>query len=265
MTQVFLNHKTEEKKIVLSVKHYLSQCLISGWLDSEDIPGGSKLNSEIIDNIAMSHYFIAFISRRYLGSNWCMHELEEAQRHALDDNVIIIPVLLDSKDNLELNRLDSSRKNMIESILQKYKYIQYDQYDTEESNRKIAYAIGKHNKIQFDPIIQRTIREYKLQLIQFQITANDGNLPTDFLSQWGINVEKNFLAHHDSDKEKPLRTGKAIAFSGQGPNWLYVYLAVPFKNLCPIYIFNNRSEEYICVYDLNTATPGNLGIRCRIE
>jgi TIR domain len=100
MTQVFLNHKTEEKAIVLSVKNYLTRCLISSWLDSEEIQGGVKLSSSILAGIKTSPYFLAFISPRYARSNWCMRELEEAERYALDGKAVIIPVLLTPRDEL---------------------------------------------------------------------------------------------------------------------------------------------------------------------
>jgi TIR domain len=100
MTQVFLDHKTEEKAIVLSVKNYLTRCLISSWLDSEEIQGGVKLSSSILAGIKTSPYFLAFISPRYARSNWCMRELEEAERYELDGKAVIIPVLLTPRDEL---------------------------------------------------------------------------------------------------------------------------------------------------------------------
>lgn len=252
MAQVFLNHKTEEKSIVLSVKDYLARCLISAWLDSEEMHGGFKLNSSIFQGIATSRYFIAFISQRYVRSNWCMRELEEADRHALNGKVTIIPVLLDPPNELKLHELDRGRAIVLESLLASSIWIPYDRHDPVQSAAKIATTIGRHEKIEFAPIESRTVDRTELQLIQFQITADDRSLPTDILRSWDLNIERDFLAYREGEK-KPLRAGKPVALNGAGPNWLYAYLAVRFKNLCPVYVFNNRSNEYICVYD--TGTP----------
>jgi hypothetical protein len=257
MTQAFLNHKTEEKNIVLSVKDYLARCLINAWLDAKDMHGGLKLTDSILQGIATSHYFIAFISQRYVRSDWCMRELEEAEGHALSGKAIIIPVLLDSYDELKLSELPPGRSTFLNSILSRYVRILYNRYDQEQSAREIASAIGRHEKIQFGPVVPKTVGGIELQLIHFEITAPGGSLPTDILRGLDLNIERDFLAYQAEDK-KPLRAGKPVAFSGKGPNWLYAYLVVQFKNQCPVYVFNNLSSEYICVYDIG-APPRQLG------
>lgn len=252
MTQVFLNHKTEEKKIVLSVKEHLTDCLIKSWVDSDDMHGGVKLSTSILEGIATSRYFVAFISYRYVRSNWCMRELEEADRYALDNKVTIVPVLLNSRDELKLDELASPQRVLLDSILSRYKWIAYNEFDPIKSAIEIADAIGKHEGIKFAPVVRKTIGGVDLQLIQFQVIANNGSLPTDMLCRWSLNIEPDFLAYAEGDK-KPLRAGKPVAISGKGPNWLYAYLTVPFKNLCPVYVFNQWSNEYICVYDIGSA------------
>jgi hypothetical protein len=262
MAQIFLNHKTEEKKIALVIKKYLSSCLISAWIDSEDIKGGSKLNASILGGIKTSRYFIALISHRYVRSNWCMHELEQAQHHALNGNVIIIPILLNSQEELKYEELSNEIVNILTSLLQIHKYIQYDQYDPNKSGAEIADAIGHYNKISFNPVKKKTIRGVTLQLIEFKITSmnnqNKPHLPTNFLETWDLN-ETNFLEYHGNDTEdKPLRVGEPIAFSGAGPGWLYAYFAVQFKNLCPFYVYNSVTKEYVCAYDVGAA-PSKQG------
>lgn len=244
MKQVFLNHKTEDKTIVLAVHEHLTQCLISSWLDSEDIRGGEGLVSGIQSGIANSRYFLAFISPKYVRSSWCMHELQQAMTREIQGKTIIIPILLSPKEELEMNQLPPERKNFLEPILGGKKYITYDKYDKDKSNEEIAIEIGKHNKIRFYPITRKTVQGTEIQLIKFDIST----LPTNFLQEWNLNIESDFLGD-DGDQTKPLHKRKAIAFYGQGPGWLYSYLTLPFKNLCPVYVFNNRSEEYICVYD----------------
>jgi hypothetical protein len=185
-----------------------------------------------------------------------MHELQQATTREIYRKTTIIPILLSSKEELELNQLPQEQKKFLESILEGKKYITYDKYNKKKSNEEIATVIGKHNKICFDPITRKIFQGTEVQLIQFQIVAENNILPTNFLQEWNLNIE-DFLGE-DGDKKKPLHKRKAIAFCGQGPSWLYSYLTLPFKNLSPVYVFNNRSDEYICVYDPNTP-PKQLG------
>jgi hypothetical protein len=260
MAQVFISHKTRDKKIALLMGKYLEQRLISSWIDSQGIQVGDSLNSEIIQNIKESRYFAALISHEYIRSDWCMLELKEVQRHLLDGSTTIIPILLDDKDALKINELPPDRANLLDSLLSGVKYTQYDQYNPDSCFVEIAKSIAKGEKIMFDPVQQKNVEGTELQIIQFNITAQDG-LPTNFLSQWNLSVEKDFLAYHDSDAgEKLFRAGQPVALSGKGPAWLYAYLTVQFKNLCPVYIFNSLSKEYICVYDnnLTASRQGNV-------
>jgi TIR domain len=257
MKQVFLSHKTEEKTIVLSVQNYLTRCLISSWFDSNELQGGGKLASSIRAGLGASPYCLAFISSRYIHSNWCMHELEEAERHARNGKTIIIPVLLDPRADLKqkLNDLSPEHAGLLESVLERYICIDYDRHDKQESAKTIAKAIAKHQKIEFVPIESKSLDGKEVQLIQFNLVA--GDLPTDLFQKWTINFEDDFLAFSDGE-EKPIRAGEPVALNGKGPAWLYAHLTTGFKNLCPVYVFNNPSKEYICVYD-SGKPPNNLG------
>jgi hypothetical protein len=260
MTQVFLNHKSEEKSIAIAVKKYLNRCLISVWIDSDEMHGGSMLSSSILEGINTSRYFLAFISPRYVRSDWCMRELEEAESSAIRGKVIIIPVLLTPKDELRLNELSSRSATLLNSILSRYVFINYDKYDPDLSARNISNAIAQQQLIQFEPVQLTNIDGIDVQLIQFDLI--NGLLPTNLFQKWTLNFEHDFLSYKDGE-EKPLRAGKPVALNGKGPAWLYSYLTVGFKNLCPVYIFNNPSEEYICVYDTGTP-PLNEGKVLRV-
>lgn len=257
MPRAFLSHKTEEKDIARFVQKYLARCLINAWLDTSDMPGGVKLTNSILQGIATSPYFIAFISPHYVRSNWCIRELEEADRHAQNGKATIIPVLLTPYAELALDDIAPDRTIFLESILSRYVGILYNQHEPEQSAHAIAAAIGQHAKIQFDPVVSKIIAGTELQIIQFDITAPGNILSPDILRTFDLNIERDFLACREGE-DKPLRAGKPVAFSGQGPNWLYAYLVAPFKNLCPVYVFNNRSNEYICVYD-NDITARRVG------
>jgi TIR domain len=257
MAQVFISHKTEEKQIALDIKEYLSCCLISAWVDLEEISAGEKLGTSIIEGIANSNYFIALISSRYVSSNWCMHELEEACGRQVNGSIQIIPILIDSRDSLGIDQLSSSRARILESVLSSSLYVKYDQYDHKKSMNKIADAIGKFNQVAFDTIKTKKIRESEFQVINFRITTDDGALPTDIFRRWNINIGHDFLAHHENES-KPLRAGKPVIISGKGPNWLGAYLAIQFKNLCSVYLFNNNTQDYICVYTMSSNEQGRV-------
>lgn len=247
MASVFLSHKTEEKSIVIPVRDHLARCLVSTWLDSAEMYGGTKLNSGFLEGIATRRYFMAFVSHRYVRSDWCMHELEEFERHARGGEIIIIPVLLDSRDELKLDELPRDRAIRIESMLERYVAVRFDQYDPAKSTKEIAAAIGRHEGLQFHPVERVVVQGEELQLIRFQITTGDGMLPTGFLRAWDVNIEQ-FVACQEGE-DRPIRGGSPVALNGKGPAWLYASLATPFKNLCPVYVFNSPSGEYICVYD----------------
>ncbi len=259
MAQVFLSHKSEETAIALQVKEFLQRCLISVWLDSDNLQGGAGLSPSILAQMAASRYFVPLISSRYVRSNWCLHELEEAQNQLLNDQIKVIPVLLEPKEKLGLNELSPGKAAMLNSILSRNLYLSYDSYDQQQSCIRIANTIGSYNKIQFAPVVTKSLGGVDLQVIQFEITADDGNLPSILLSEWQVEIEREFLSYHDNDeKARPLIARKPVAISGKGPNWLCAYISTQFKNLCPVYVFNNKSNEYICVYD-NGIPSSHLG------
>lgn len=241
---VFLSYKTEDGNLVVSIKKYLAKCLISCWHDSEDMRAGSVISTGINQGLANSKFFIAFISTQYLQSKWCMHELESAYQLSVQDDLIIVPVLLEAKDVLEKSQAFLEHKYLISSILFKNVIINERIDKTQKAiNDTLASYIG----IKFNPVILKTIQEIELQLINFEITTDDKLLASNFLSQWEINIEKDFMANENN--HKPIHPGKAVAIDGKGPNWIFSYLSIFFKNLCPVYIFNIRSGEYICTYD----------------
>lgn len=212
------------------------------------MPGGSKLSSAIGDGIASSPHFVGLLSRRYLGSNWCIDELEEAERRARDGQLRILPLLLEAGSALDLEDLAPERRRLFESIVGRYSGVHYDRNDPLKSGLQVAEAIGQHVGIAFAPIERKKIEGVELQLIEFRVTAPKGRLPTDFLQSWECDIEHEFVAYTDREN-KPLRGGVPVALSGKGPNWLYACLALKFKNLCPVYVRNK--SEYIRVYDLD--------------
>ena len=248
MARVFLNHKSQDKAVVVAVRDHLARCLVSSWLDSDETVGGARLDSAIRSGIKACPYFVAFISHRYARSDWCMHELEQAEARARKGAAVIIPVLLDPVEELEMGRLPPDRTDRLESLLDGRAVIRLDRDDPGKGIEEIAAAIGKHEQIRFLPVERTAVGGEEVQLVRFRITAEHGILPSGFLRGWGLDFQADFLAYHDGEAN-PFRAGLPVAFNGKGPCWLYAYLAVCFKNLCPVYVFNHPSSEYVCVYD----------------
>ena len=99
------------------------------------------------------------------------------------------------------------------------------------------------------PVQIKNLDGIEIQLIELSIESADGNLPPDFLKTFELNIENDFLAYGEDQSNKPLRAGIAVALNGKAPNWLYAYLTISFKNLCPVYLFNRTIPGYVCGYD----------------
>lgn len=248
MMNVFLNHKYEEKSCVLKIREYLSRCLINTWLDSDELIIGNKLSSKILDGINKCQFFVAFLSARYVQSDWCMKEFEEAYTQAVQGDCKILPILLSTKEQLELDRLPQERSSLINSVLTNYKYELYDPYDPIGCSKAVTDAINSDRGIIFDPIESKIIGGCALQIINLEVTDWDSST----LDRMALNIERDFVST-DGSSDKPLRVEKPVALSGKASNWHYTYLATQFKNLCPVFVYNTQSSGYVCVYTMNNS------------
>ncbi len=254
MPQAFLSHNHKEKSLVLEIFEHLQNCFIECWLDKQDIPVGSELAGEIFHGIGHSSYFLPFISNNYLASSWCLDELKAAYSTYQKNKIKILPVIIESRAKLQLEELQPTDKSFVENLLQRYKYIEFDIYDREKSIKEITEAIWQNEPIAFEPIKAEMIGGVKLQVIRFQARLAD--LPDDFLSQWQLDLER--FHEQGSGKVKIIKSDFAVAFNGKAPNWLYCYFSVPFKNLNDVYIFNSRTNGYICIYSKRKDSLGKV-------
>jgi hypothetical protein len=252
MPKAFLSHCSKDKKIVLEVMDYFERSLIKTWLDEEEIPGGGKLTEEIISGINDCKYFLPFISNYFIDSSWCMDELNVAYSSFQKEKNVIIPVLLTERGKLELDSLADGKKRFIQSLLQRTRYVEFDEHDVLKSLKRIADALWKNELVKFDPIEVITINDIDLQLINFQIE----NLPSDFLKFWDFDMNDFIGQRHG---EQPvIKRNLPVAFNGKGPNWLFSYFTIPFKNLNDVFLYNNVSGDYICVYSLKRDWLGKV-------
>lgn len=244
MPQAFLSHSTKDKQLVLKVRDHLDNSLVYTWIDQRNIPGGGSLIQQIMQGISKSQYFLAFLSNDYLQSNWCFDELEQAYALHQDGKVTIIPILLESQDQLDLKSLADTRRAFWEAVFKRIKYVEFDRHNVAQSLNNVAEAFWRNELIRFEPIRTIKVNGTELQVVEFKIPGS--NLPVDFLRHWDLKIE-DFLATSPHE-HKPIKFEVPVALYGPGPNWLYAFLTLPFKNRNTVFVFNSRTSEYICVY-----------------
>lgn len=244
MPQAFLSHSTKDKQLVLKVRDHLENSLVYTWIDQSNIPGGGSLIQSIMQGIGKSKYFLAFLSNDYLQSNWCFDELEQAYGLHQDGKVTIIPILLESQDQLDLKSLSDPRRVFWETVFKRIKYVEFDRYNVAQSLDTVAEAFWHNELIRFEPVRMIKVNGTELQVVEFKIPGN--NLPVDFLRHWDLKIE-DFIAT-STNEQKPIKFDMPVALYGPGPNWLYSFLTLPFKNRNTVFVFNSRTSEYICVY-----------------
>jgi len=252
MPKVFLSHCSKDKQIVLRVRDYLRKSFLDAWLDEEAMSGGERIIEDVLPAIQQSRYFVLFISNHYLNSTWCNQELSEAMNLNRTRKNVIIPVLLENESNLQFDAKEAINGMLIRSIIQQVKYIKYDIYNPEPYIESIANACWKNEPVKFDPIQTKNIGGATVQIINFQLQQQV--LPDDFLKNWDINILKFRLP--EKNMTPIIQENIPVAFLGRAPNWLYAYLSIPFKNLNDVFLYNNVSESYICVYSKNDKILG---------
>ncbi|MDZ7343309.1 MAG: toll/interleukin-1 receptor domain-containing protein [candidate division KSB1 bacterium] len=244
MPQAFLSHSTKDKQLVLKVRDHLENSLVYAWIDQSSIPGGGSMIQSIMQGIGKSKYFLAFLSNDYLQSNWCFDELEQAYGLHQDGKVTIIPILLESQDQLDLKSLSDPRRAFWETVFKRIKYVEFDRHNVAKSLNNVAEALWRNELIRFEPIRMIKVDGVELQVVEFKIPGS--NLPVDFLRHWDLKIE-DFIATSPNE-QKPIKFDVPVALYGPGPNWLYSFLTLPFKNRNTVFVFNSRTSEYICVY-----------------
>ena len=123
--------------------------------------------------------------------------------------------------------------------------MEFDQYDLNKSCEEIHAGITSHLKVAFDKIVEVTIDGVLGQLIRLRMTED--SLEESTLRKLNFNIEK--FVETDENRKKPIRQGLPVFLTGRAPNWLITSLLIPLRNLRTVYVYNQPSEKYICVYD----------------
>ncbi|MBI5653133.1 MAG: toll/interleukin-1 receptor domain-containing protein [Chloroflexi bacterium] len=247
MPQVFFSHSWKDKQIVHHVKHALEQSLVKVWIDDSEIGGGEKLTQAVVSAIHKSKYFFMFLSNHYLASKWCIEEFDIACTGLRENQLTLMPILLEEESALNWELVREDQRAVMQALLKRIVYVKVDKYNPEASIANILGAFWKNELVRFEPIRQLVVGGTKVQLIQFQ---TQGDLPSDFLQTWDFNIE-TFVAHTENDPA-PIQFGLPVAFAGKAPNWIIAFLAIPLKNLRTVFVYNNQSQDYICVFSLKS-------------
>ncbi len=249
MPKVFLSHSSKDTKLVQKINSHFKRCLIKTWLDESDMPGGSHLRNTIEDNIAGSTIFMPLISQNFCESNWCNREWNFAIE---EEDVLCIPIMLIDEEFWK----DQSEKiqTFLKRIQKQWKYINFDTYQFDKSIEQVEKAIWTNEPIRIHPIQVKEISGQTVQEIEFEILNQP--LPTNMLKTWDIRLEDH-ISTQDKDG-KSITRGIPVAFAGRLPNWIYTYLSIPFYNKRTVYIYNQVSNEYICVYSPEPTTTGTV-------
>lgn len=251
MPKAFLNHKTQDKAIVKEIEDYLKSCFIETWLDEAELLAGKKLLYTIYDGMNKSAYFIAFISARYLKSDWCTRELEKVMLN--DKKVNIIPVLMEKPDEIKKVVTDKEWL-LVADLLKSRTYIILNAYDIPETARRIGEAIWSDFPVRFKPLRTVQLNNIEAQLIHYD---TEPNVPLTLLNEWDFNIEK-FISRNDGKDGKPI-IDMPVIISGTAINWLLTNITISFYNKRDVLLYNQRDKKVVCAYTTSTNSPLKKG------
>ncbi len=246
MPQAFLSHSSKDKRIVHKVLDALKKSLVKAWIYDREIAGGEGLLEAVTAGLSQSQYCVAFLSTNYLTSSWCMDELQWAYSLYQNGKLRLLPVLLDEREQLRLENLPAPRQAFVDLLLRQIKYVAFDRYDEDKSIAAILKEFWANEFVQFEPIKIETIDGVTVQLIKYGLNAK--SLPSNFLQEWQFDIEE-FIATDKTDG-KPIQLDLPVAFSGVAINWLITYLTIPFKNRRTVFVYNQNTQDYVCVFSL---------------
>lgn len=84
----FISYAHSGKEDAKYVAQFLQSRGMNIWLDQDQLHAGSRLSTEVTKALSEARWFVPMLSADYLGSVWCVRELETA----LDQQIRIIPV-----------------------------------------------------------------------------------------------------------------------------------------------------------------------------
>ena len=99
MKKVFISYSHEDVKLVKQFAFQLSLRGFDIWMDEKNITFGGTYTTAILNGIHESDYYLVFISKNSLESNWVGAEIDFALREKIErKKLVIVPVKLDDVD-----------------------------------------------------------------------------------------------------------------------------------------------------------------------
>lgn len=248
MPRVFISHKSEDTNVSKKIKEALDASLIYSWLDDAHLNGGANFANTFITEIDKCDIFMPIISELYVQSKWCMEELRIAYPKKVDEKLIILPIVISDPNTLK------ESNPIVKSILESTTYILFDTYNEKKSCNLITNSVNSYSLVYFQPI--KEIELDSIKMLFLEVSKNSSDLPLDLIEKWKFKIT-DFVAGSNIDK-KPLKYDLPVVISGNCPNWLLSNIIMPLANKRDVYIYNQYTKSYTCVYSLGDKKTGKV-------
>lgn len=74
----YAHGKDQEGQMAEYVAEVLETAGLEAWVDKTDVRPGQQLRADLVKQIKESDYFVPFLSKEYMASEWCLREFETA-------------------------------------------------------------------------------------------------------------------------------------------------------------------------------------------
>ncbi|MEY9961981.1 hypothetical protein ABIA33_000002 [Streptacidiphilus sp. MAP12-16] len=105
--QIFMSYARHDAGFVYGIRADLINSGLECWIDDTHIQTGDRLNPVIEDAISRSSLVLAYVTKNYLQSPWCMKEF----RHALETPGTTVAPYVDSQETL--SKVPADLKNEV--------------------------------------------------------------------------------------------------------------------------------------------------------
>lgn len=92
-SRVFISHSSIDKPEVEELLPFLNAANLPVWFDKYDMQVGDSIVESVQAGIENSNNVIFWITKNFLGSNWCKHEMNAFIRKLIEENICVISVL----------------------------------------------------------------------------------------------------------------------------------------------------------------------------
>lgn len=95
--RVFVSHSSSQLKQALALsKRLIGSKRFTVWIDRTELNRGDSLTGKISEGIASAEVGVIVLSRGYLGSRWCVAEMEALVHREIDEGTVaVIPMLVE--------------------------------------------------------------------------------------------------------------------------------------------------------------------------